>query len=61
MRSAGLGWIADILSGIGADWFVIGSVALAVRGMDVRPGGVDVALDEDSADRVAPHVGAGVL
>lgn len=58
---AGLAWIADVLNGIGADWFVIGSVALALRGMDVRPGGVDVALDEASADRVAPHVGAAVL
>jgi hypothetical protein len=58
---AGLDWIAGILDGIDADWFVIGSAALAVRGMDVRPGGVDVALDEAAADRLAPHVGAGVL
>jgi hypothetical protein len=57
----GLAWIADILDGIGADWFLFGSAALAVRGMDVRPGGVDVALDEAGADRLGPHVGAGVL
>jgi hypothetical protein len=41
--------------------FLIGSAALAVRGMDVRPGGIDVALDEAGADRLGPHVGAGVL
>jgi hypothetical protein len=58
---AGLAWIAGILDGIEADWFLIGSAALAVRGMDVRPGGIDVALDEASADRLGPHVGAGVL
>lgn len=32
---AGLAWIGDILDGIEADWFLIGSAALAVRGMDV--------------------------
>jgi hypothetical protein len=58
---AGLAWIADILDGIEADWFLIGSTALAVRGMDVGPGGIDVALDEAGADRLGPHVGAGVL
>lgn len=39
----------------------MGSAALAVRGMDVRPGGIDVALDEAGADRLGPHVSAGVL
>jgi hypothetical protein len=58
---AGLAWIADILDDIEADWFLIGSAALAVRGMEVRPGGIDVALDEAGADRLGPHVGAGVL
>jgi hypothetical protein len=58
---AGLAWIGDILDGIEADWFLIGSAALAVRGMDVRPGGIDVALDEAGADRLGPYVGAGVL
>lgn len=57
----GLRWIADILDGIGADWFLIGSAALAVRGMDVRPGGVDVAMDEASADRLPDHVQTGVM
>jgi hypothetical protein len=57
----GLAWIAGILDGIEADWFLIGSGALAVRGMDVRPGGIDIALDEAGADRLGPHVGAGVL
>jgi hypothetical protein len=58
---AGLAWIAGILDGIEADWFLIGSAALAVRGMDVRPGGIDIALDEAGADRLGPHVGAGLL
>jgi hypothetical protein len=58
---AGLAWIAAILDAIEADWFLMGSVALAVRGMDVRPGGLDVALDEPGADRLGPHVGIGVL
>jgi hypothetical protein len=57
----GLTWIADVLDRIGADWFVIGSAALAVRGMDVRPGGLDVVVDEASADRIGPHVATGVL
>lgn len=57
----GLRWIADILDGISADWFLIGSVSLAVRGMDVRPGGVDVAMDEASADRLPPNVESGVM
>ncbi|MGH9209725.1 MAG: hypothetical protein ACRD2C_03485 [Acidimicrobiales bacterium] len=57
----GLAWIAGILDGIEADWFVIGSAALAVRSMDVRPGGIDVVLDEAGADRLGPHVDAGVL
>lgn len=57
----GLRWIADILDGISADWFLIGSASLAVRGMDVRPGGVDVAMDEASADRLPTHVESGVM
>ena len=58
---AGLAWIAPILDGLGADWFVIGSAAMAVRGLAVAPGGVDVAMDEASADRLMPHVADGVL
>jgi hypothetical protein len=57
----GLRWIADILDGISADWFLIGSASLAVRGIDIGPGGVDVAMDEASADRLAPHVEPGVM
>ena len=49
----GLRWIADILDGISADWFLIGSASLAVRGMDVRPGGIDVFY------RWSRRVGAG--
>ena len=37
---------------MGADWFVIGSAAMAVRGLDVAPGGVDIAMDE------APRTGS---
>ena len=58
---AGLAWIAAILDGLGADWFVIGSAAIAVRGLDVAPGNVDVAMDEASADRLMPLVADGVL
>jgi hypothetical protein len=57
----GLAWIAEILDGIEADWFLLGSAALAVRGIEVRPGGIDVAIDEADADRLGPHVDAGVL
>lgn len=58
---AGLAWIAPILDRMGADWFVIGSAAMAVRGLDVVPGGLDLAMDEASADRLAPHVAAGIM
>jgi hypothetical protein len=58
---AGLAWIAPILDEQGADWFVIGSAAMAVRGLDVAPGGVDIAMDEPAADRLMPHVADGVL
>jgi hypothetical protein len=59
--AGGLRWIAGVLDDLGADWFLIGSAALAVRGMDVRPGGVDVALAEADADRLAPLVAAAVM
>jgi hypothetical protein len=58
---AGLLWIGDILDGMDADWTLVGSAALAVRGIDVSPGNLDVVVDEASADRLAPHIGAGVL
>jgi hypothetical protein len=58
---AGLAWIAPVLDGMGAGWFVIGSAAMAVRGLDVAPGGVDIAMDEASADRLMSRVPGGVL
>jgi hypothetical protein len=58
---SGLHWIAGILDDMQADWFLIGSASLAVRGMSVAPGGVDVAVDEESADRMNERIGAGVM
>ena len=58
---AGLAWIADAADRAGADWFVVGSAALAARGVDVAPGNVDIAMDEAGADRLAPHIGDGVM
>jgi hypothetical protein len=58
---AGLAWIADTLDSAGADWWIVGSAALAARGVDVVPGNVDIAVDEAGAERVAPHLGEGVL
>lgn len=58
---AGLAWIAPILDAQGADWFVIGSAAMAVRGLDVSPGNLDLAMDEASADRLMSLVAGSVL
>lgn len=59
-RSA-LNWITGVADAVEADWFVVGSAGLAVRGIDVDPGGVELAMDEAGADRLACRVGEHVM
>jgi hypothetical protein len=56
-----LEWIADAAEDVGADWFLLGSAGLAVRGVDVRPGGVDIGMDEAGADRLGARAVAEVM
>jgi hypothetical protein len=58
---AGLAWIIDRVERAEADWFLVGSAALAARGVDVDPGNVDIALDEAGADRLASRVGEALM
>src|SRR5512133_3329545 len=34
-------------------WYLVGSASLAVRGLDVLPGDIDLAVDADGADQLA--------
>lgn len=43
-----LGWV----DGAAIDWWLVGSAALAVRGLPVTPGDIDLATDEDGAFRL---------
>jgi hypothetical protein len=41
--------MSDRLDGSGVDWWLYGSVALAVRGLDVNPGDIDFAVSDAMA------------
>ena len=56
-----LEWIVEAATAVEADWFVLASAGLAARGVDVRPGGVDVAMDEAGADRLNRAAGRELL
>ena len=56
-----LEWISGIADSIGADWFLLGSAGLAIRGVEVRPGGVDIGMGEAHADRLAHRVSDEVM
>jgi hypothetical protein len=43
-----LAWFCERLAGTGLDWFLIGSVPLALRGLPVQPGGVDVVFPDSA-------------
>src|SRR6266536_3547919 len=40
------------VEGHGVDWFLAGSAALAVRGLDVHPRDIDIAVDDVGAQRL---------
>lgn len=52
-------WVASLeallraIDGQGLDWYLVGSAALAVRGLDVAPGDVDLVVDPAGAYRLA--------
>lgn len=64
-----LTYFIDRMKGQGVEWFLTGSCALAVRGIDVRPGDVDIVFPHVSdlplvryifvADTVQPFVECG--
>jgi len=39
----------ELVDGLGIDWWLCGSTALAVRGIDVAPGDLDLVVDDDGA------------
>ncbi len=41
------------VEGHGVDWWLVGSAALAVRGLDVTPGDLDLSVDDGGARRLA--------
>ncbi|WP_437618597.1 hypothetical protein [Sorangium sp. So ce1151] len=47
-----LEWLCGRLGGAGLDWCLVGSAALAARGIDVTPGDIDVLVTEGDARRV---------
>jgi hypothetical protein len=67
--SASSSWISIVPPGRGGSWRahrgpsapVLDSGTPRARGIDFAPGGVEVATPEADVDRLARHVGAGVL
>lgn len=51
--AAGLEAVNRRLDGEGVWWFLLGTAALAVRGIDVQPKGVDIGTDPDGAKTIA--------
>lgn len=48
-----LAWFCERLAGTGLDWFLTGSVPLALRGLPLQPGDVDVIFPDSAC---LPHI-----
>lgn len=44
--------LMDRIRGHALHWYLVGSTALAVRGIEVAPGDVDIVTDDDGAERL---------
>ena len=56
-----LGDLLGKIEGHDLDWYLVGSAALAVRGLDVAPGDVDLAVDAAGAHRLADLLGDDLI
>ena len=56
-----LAWVADRHAGAGIDWWLTGSAALYVRGIDLLPHDIDVMTHLGEAEALAPVVEGSIV